>query len=85
MISGDASKMTVVPYLKAETTYDSAFITVDATKADQEAIEALTAQETTEETTTETKSSGSSGGCQVGFGLGALAALTAFKKNSKKY
>jgi len=85
VISGDASKMTVVPYLVAGTTYDSAFITVDATESDQKALEALAAQESTTEKESTSSSGGSSGGCEAGLGLGALAALTFFTKFSKKH
>lgn len=80
VISGDASKMTVVPYLEGGT-YDSAFITVDASAKDKKALEGvLTEEEKPEEPTT---ANSSSGGCEIGLGLGALfslAVLIAFKK-----
>lgn len=85
-ISGDASNMTVVPFLKEGVPYDSAFITVDATQDDQKKLKKLLAdnQTETEEPKPET-SSGSGGGCEVaGLGFGALAALAALMKATKK-
>ncbi len=78
VVKGNASKMKVVPYLVAGKTYDSAFITVDATEEDQKTLTALAAQKTDD------NSGSSSGGCELGLGLGALAAFMAFMKTSKK-
>ncbi len=70
-IKGDASKMTVVPYLEAGKTYDTAFITADATEADAATLNEVVA----ESGSSETKSgSSSSGGCDSGLGALALAA-----------
>ena len=87
-IKGDASKMMVVPYLIAETPYDSAFITVDASESDQATIEELAknteALDEEEEEEEKNTVGGSGGGCELGFGLGAALALAAFVKVSKK-
>jgi len=80
VVSEDASKMKVVPYLVAGEVYDSAFITVDATEEDQKAIEALAAQETT---TAKNSSSSSSGGCDTGFGAAALLAAAFLLKKKR--
>ncbi|MBR1486524.1 MAG: hypothetical protein IJ597_04640, partial [Synergistaceae bacterium] len=99
VVSGDASEMTVVAHLTGGKTYDSAFITVDASAADKAAIAKIvedTADSTpnsqnndqNDDSENEDKSSsnvsGSSAGCEMGFGLWSLAALAAFMKLSKK-
>ena len=83
VVSGDASKMTVVPYLTAGREYSDAFITVDATTSDdQKALKDLkeaangggnspTAPDTPDSPT----SNKGSGGCDAGLGSLALLAL----------
>ncbi|MBQ9564212.1 MAG: hypothetical protein IJU98_01370 [Synergistaceae bacterium] len=80
-VADNASEMTVVPYLRAGTTYSSAFITADATESDRVALETLAAE------TNKTKGSGG-GGCDAlwGAGLGTLAlaaVLPAFLRKSR--
>lgn len=75
-VQGNAANMTVVPYLEAGETYDSAFITVEATADDQKALETYAAAEPENP---ETSSSG--GGCNLGFAaLGLIAAATLLLK-----
>ena len=83
VVSGDASKMTVVPYLKANVIYDSAFITADATPDDQATLKVLEEQGSSSDAPTSDKDGG---GCDAGFGgvaLLALAGLIATRKNQK--
>jgi len=82
-VTGDASKMQVVPYLEGGKTYDSAFITADATADDLEALKTLASDNTVQENGS-VSTNGGGGGCELGLGLGALAALMAFTKFSKR-
>ena len=75
-VSGDASKMTVVPHLTAGKDYTDAFITADATAKDQEALKTLKESAMSVNNTTTPTSDKDGGGCDSGFGvLAALAAV----------
>ena len=81
VVSGDASKMTVVAYLEGGKPYEDAFITADATEADQAALKKL--EETgssgngdPDAAPTSPTSDKGSGGCDAGFGAASLAMFT---------
>ena len=75
-VTGDASKMIVVPYLTAGTVYEDAFITADATSADIPVLKKL-AKESGSNDDNNDALTNSSSGCDAGFGLaGCLAVLT---------
>ena len=76
----------MVPYLKAGQTYDSAFITADATEEDAKTLESVV-EESSSSTNPEPEpsssgSSSSSSGCDAG--LGALALMAALPLMSRK-
>ena len=71
-VSGDASKMKVVPYLEKGKTYDTAFIAVNATEED---LAALNEYNNSTASDDEKPSSSPSGGCDAGFGFMALAVV----------
>lgn len=74
-VSGDAAKMSVVPYLAEGTDYSTAFITADATSNDKTELQTLAeAAQSGGESPTSDKSSG---GCDAGFGLAGMLALAA--------
>ena len=75
VVSGDASKMVAVACLKGGETYDSAFITVDATEKDQDTLTDLKENATGNGAPTSDKDGG--GGCDAGLGSLALLALAA--------
>ncbi|MBQ9527860.1 MAG: hypothetical protein IJR68_09625 [Fretibacterium sp.] len=88
-VKGDASNMTVVPYLTAGTTYEDAFITVDATEADQPTFDVLAEKaipnpnggENSPDSPTSNKGSG---GCDAGLGVVALLAFAGLVATRKK-
>ena len=77
VVSGDASKMTVVAYLEGDKTYDSAFITANATEKDLETLETLAAG------SAPTSDKGS-GGCDAGLGGLALLAVVGLIARKRK-
>ena len=74
VVSGDASKMTAVPFLTAGKEYSDAFITADATEADQAALDTLAEKAGGSNSDAPTSNKGS-GGCDAGLGLAGLLAL----------
>ena len=73
VVSGDASKIVAVACLNGGTTYDSAFITVDATEKDQETLTDL--KETAGGGNGAPTSDKDGGGCDAGLGWLALLAV----------
>ena len=88
-VKGDASNMTVVPYLTAGTTYEDAFITVDATEADQPTFDVLAEKAIPnpnggENSPASPTSNKGSGGCDaLSGGLLALGALGLLARRRK--
>ena len=83
-VSGDASKMTAVAYLTAGTTYEDAFITVDATEKDQETLTDLKEKSNPNGGENSPTSNKGSGGCDAGLGGVALLALTGLIARKRK-
>ena len=84
VVSGDASKMVVVACLKGGESYDSAFITVDATEKDQETLKDLKEKATSNPDAPTSDKDG--GGCDTlsgGLLALALAGLVATRKKQK--
>ena len=73
-VTGDASKMKVVPYLEKGKTYDTAFIAVNATENDLKALETLATELNSGSNDSPTSDKGS-GGCDAGLGLAGLSAV----------
>ncbi|MBQ9527812.1 MAG: hypothetical protein IJR68_09385 [Fretibacterium sp.] len=86
LVSGDASNMTVVPYLTAGGIYSDAFITVDATSSDKSALEKLAASSdpNNPDNPGSPTSNKGSGGCDAGFagflGLTLLSSVVWLRK-----
>ena len=83
-VTGNASNMTMVPFLTAGKEYSDAFITADATEKDQETLQKL-AENAGSGGTDAPTSDKDGGGCDAGLGFAgvvALAGLALLKKKS---
>ena len=77
-VTGDASKMKVVPYLEKGKKYDTAFIAVNATENDLKALEELAEESNSnsgDDVVSNDVSSPSGGGCDSGLGFAGLLTL----------